>query len=753
MYTLTERCSRLRDDAVNVKSMAPKICAQWNFWTRYGRAELAEKELPPSYNMSTAAAIAAVMKYAPAVISEDELIVGYNFGDGAYFGLTFDENQNRTLLRGNGFTEEQINWFHDPSVRVADGIWMNPSPDEEFTPAQLCLMNEQAAMNTCGRWSQTGNHSVVGYKTLLELGFEKILEKVNGWAEINGDSDFYESLRMICEAGCVMGERWADEAERIGRPDIAEVCRQVPRYGARTFREAVQSLWFAHIINTWEDTINANSLGRLDQILYPYYRRDIDEGRITEQEAFELICCLWIKLYRDYDVQQSCVGGTSPDGSSDVNELSWMMLDATEQLDFVRCLSVRFGKNTEPAFIERALKVIGNTQKGVPFFFNDDVLIPSLISAGIDPEDAYDYTQIGCVETVIPGKSNPYAVNSRCNLLKALEYALNNGKSGIDPQQMPGVETGDPLSFDDFGQLYSAVKQQIMNLIRETVDIAVACMPASRNNFRKPVKSLFTEGCMESGRDFNDHGPKYNYYQIMLVGVPNLADSLAAVRTMVYEKKRCTMDELLYQLANNWPDEALRLEFVNKAPKYGNDIDAVDDIAVEMLDFTCECIEKESQRVGEMFHAQPFTYLWMIDHGLRCAASADGRRNGEILAYSLSPMQGRDKEGLSALLNSIAKLPQKRTPGTTSAIVEVDPKLFEAENLPMLTELLMGAAERGLGNVQFNTVSAETLIDAQQHPEKHQNLAVRVSGFSQKFNLLGRELQDHIIARTKHRAI
>ena len=296
-------------------------------------------------------------------------------------------------------------------------------------------------MNTGGRWSIAENHSVIGYRYLLELGFEGLLEKINHWAQINGDSDFYESLRMICEAGCVMGERWAIEAERIGRSDIAEVCRQVPKHGARTFREAVQSPWFGHIVNTWEDTINANSLGRLDQILYPYYRRDIDEGRITEQEAFELICCLWIKLYRDYDVQQSCVGGTSPDGSSDVNELSWMMLEATEKLDFVRCLSVRFGKNTDPAFIERALKVVGNIQKGVPFFFNDDVMIPSLIGAGIAPEDAYDYTQIGCVETVIPGKSNPYAVNSRCNLLKALEYTLNNGKSGIRPDLMPGIET------------------------------------------------------------------------------------------------------------------------------------------------------------------------------------------------------------------------------------------------------------------------------------------------------------------------
>ena len=258
---------------------------------------------------------------------------------------------------------------------------------------------------------------------------------------------------------------------------------------------------------------------------------------------------------------------------------------------------------------------------------------------------------------------------------------------------------------------------------------------------------------MESGRDFNDHGPKYNYYQLMLVGLPNLADSLAAIRTLVYEKRRYTMAELLYQLENDWPDEAMRQEFLNKAPKYGNDDDRADFFAADMMDYACECIEAESARTGIAFHAQPFSYLWMIDHGRLCAASADGRRKGEILAYSLSPMQGRDSEGLSALLLSIAKLPQKRTPGTTSAIVEVDPKLFSGETLPLLAELLFGAAARGLGNVQFNTVSAEVLEDAKAHPQNHRNLAVRVSGFSQKFCLLNPDLQDHIIARTKHAQI
>lgn len=203
-------------------------------------------------------------------------------------------------------------------------------------------------------------------------------------------------------------------------------------------------------------------------------------------------------------------------------------------------------------------------------------------------------------------------------------------------------------------------------------------------------------------------------------------------------------------LMADFPDEKVRMEFINKAPKFGNDIDEVDAIAVELVEHGCDELEKLSEKYGLSFHAQPFTYLWMIEHGENCIASPDGRRKGEPIAYSVSPMSGRDFNGLTAVLNSIAKFPTKRTPGTTSAIIEVDPKLFTDRNIEMLTDILIAASKKGLSNVQFNTVDADTLIDAQKNPEKYNNLAVRVSGFSQKFNLLSEELQDHIIGRTKH---
>jgi len=745
-YELTQRCEKLRAEAVDIREMSEKVSPQWAYWTRYGRS-LLDQNCQHSNDVICAAGIASVIKNAPAIIGEEELIVGYNFGINEFFESGLDQDGIKDSMRKAGFDEDQIDWYLDDTVPVAK--YQHLAIERVLTEKEKQLEAELAITNSDPHRSITANHSVIGYEQIVKYGFAGMLEKVNQYAAANGESSFYEALRMVCEAGCEYGSKYAQEAEKIGREDIAAVCRQVPANGARNFREAVQALWFAHIVNTWEDTINANSVGRLDQILYPYYIKDIEDGVLTKQEAFEIICCLWLKLYRDYDVQQSCVGGRNADGSSAVNELSYMMLEATEKLGFVRCMSVRFDQNTDKNFLLRALEVVGKVQKGIPFFFNDDVMIPALVSAGIPYEDACNYTQIGCVETVIPGKANPHAVNSRTNMLKALEYALANGKSLHNPDWCPGMETGDPAAFT-FEELLDALKKQIAYLIRETIDLAVDYMPWSNYGDPKPVKSLLTEGCVEKGLDFNNGGALYDYYQLMLVGIPNLADSLAAIKKFVYDDKRYTLQEVIEQLRNNWEDEVMRTYFQKRAPKFGNDVEWVDQLAFDLTDFACDCIAEESRRVGYSFHAQPFTFLWMIDHGRLCGASADGRRDGEILAYSVSPMQGRDSEGLTALLNSISRMPTKKTPGTTSAIVEVDPLLFNDKYLPYLVDMLYAAGAKGLCNVQFNTVSVDTLIDAQKHPEKHRNLAVRVSGFSQKFNLLSRELQDHIIARTKH---
>ena len=242
---------------------------------------------------------------------------------------------------------------------------------------------------------------MIGYEKVLKLGFEGILKEVERCEAENGPRDMYSAMKLLCQAGCEFGTRYAAQARHLLEnaentetrkqelQKIAETCSQVPAKPARSFMEAIQSLWFAQYHeHLGGQHSNADSLGRLDQILYPYYTADIEKGLLTKEEAFELICCLWIKLYRDYDVQQSCVGGCGPDGESAVNELSYMMLDATEALNFIRCLSVRYSQRTDKAFLKRALEVVGHVQKGVPFFFNDDVMIPALMAKGIPCEDS-----------------------------------------------------------------------------------------------------------------------------------------------------------------------------------------------------------------------------------------------------------------------------------------------------------------------------------------------------------------------------
>lgn len=754
MYVLSDRCKELRRLAVEVKSLDDKIEAARNVWFLKGEMELAEEDL--SNQMLIASGLASVMKNARPVIQEDELIVGYNFGHEDSIGVLWGSDDNHKILEENGFSNEQIEWYFENAGDDFERFELYFS-NEKLSEQDSLLGKEWAAIGRC----IADNHTVLGYAQILEHGFSGMLDIVNGLVDKNGEKPIYKAMQCICEAGCVMGGNYAKEAERLlanetdekRRLELQEIintCNQVPKNPAKSFLQAVQSLWFAHIVNTWEDGINANSLGRLDQILYPYYKKDVENGLLTKQQAFEIICCLWIKLYRDYDVQQSCVGGCDKDGNCAVNELSFMMLDATEQLDFIRCLSVRYDQNTPRKFLRRALEVVGHVQKGIPFFFNDDVMIPALTAKGIHLTDARDYTQIGCVETVIPGKSNPHAVSGETNLLKALEYALADGYSIINNKIRPGSSTGDPLGFTTYELLKAAVFDQMRNILESTVrKIVFHCNPAAVYNV-KPYKSMLTQGCLENGVDFNDKGAKYDYYQVMLGGIPNLADSLAAIKKLVYDEKRYTLEALIEQLKNDWPDELARLDFLNKAPKFGNDIESVDKIAYEIMDFCCDYLDELSTEFGIACHAQPFTFLWMVDHGHHTAASPDGRKSGEIIAYSMSPMQGRDFNGFTALLNSIAGLPTKKAPGTTSAIVEVDPKLFTDNNIDRFVDILLAASAKGLCNVQFNTIDAETLIAAQKEPDKYRNIAVRVSGFSQKFYLLNKEMQDHIIGRTKH---
>ncbi len=769
MYMITDRISSLREKALQWEKTQTGYIGQRMYYAFEGLVAAGKDE---PWMKKKSRMLANIIQRSEVIYHEDELIAGYNYyGEETGMWNEFllreiNEEDKRMLvnyLNKGRLTEAQIRFILDILEGIGQYVPMVPFSLQQ--PVE-CLAAEQEGI--IWAYGISENHTIVGYEEVLKKGFSGIRNEIKQqidhltWDDPESPIKrlLLESTFLVADSASMVGTRYRLEVEKLrdactGLPrreelsNIIKVLEQVPEYPARTFHEAIQSLWFAHIINTWEDGINANSLGRLDQILYPYYRKDMDEGRLTRQEAFELICCLWIKLYRDYDVQQVVLGGVNAKGEDAANELTYLMLDATEALDFIRCLSVRLHKNSPMKLLRRSLEIVAKG-KGIPFFFNDDIVIPALTGSGIDLEDARDYGAIGCIEVTIPGKANPHAVSNRINLLKGLELALNNGVSMTTGKQV-GLKTGEISEMKSMEDILHAYEKQVEYFI------GMACFESNRielaNGYIKPMpyKSILTEGCLASGKDFNHGGAKYNFHESMGMGIPNVADSLAALQKLVFEEGKYTLQEVADHLCRNFPDEAVRLEFLKRAPKFGNDDDYVDKYAERVMAHFCKTVKALKSSSGLGFFAQPFTFIWLVEAGEKTAATPDGRRNGENLAYSLSPMQGRDNTGLTALLNSIAKLPCVLAAGGCSSIIEVDPLLFNEKNLELMAILLKSAIEKGVGQIQFNVVNADTLRKAQAEPEKYQNLAVRVSGFSQRFCLLDRKLQDHIIARTKHK--
>lgn len=742
-----------------------------------------------SYTNLMGASLASVLSNAAPVIEPYELIVGYNYDGGNYFPevdasfINTPEGRRRTLsyLKDSLLTKEQLDWLTDKLMSAEDRFQADYTNNLQLLGFQLPptlsreeagLIKDGAAVGCCS----VNHHALIDYEKVLKFGFEGLGKwvrecrdkRLNGHgSELLSDAektklhDFYESLLSVCSAASAFGVRYAKEAKRLletetdpqKREDlmkIQEICTQVPRYPAETFAQAVQCIWFTTIFNTWEDGINGNSLGRLDQLLYPYYRNDIACGRITEGEALEWICMLLLKLYSKDNHQQIVIGGCDENRNSAVNTLSYLFLDAVEALDVICNLSVRYSpRTTEHAFLRRAFEVLGHTQNGIPVFFNDDVIIPSLITHGISPADADRYAAVGCVEIAIPGKSNQHSATGQCNLLKSLEYAMNQGKSMCSTELFCGPDTGLPECFHTFSQLLQAVKLQLKHMIDTVCKIINYNIPIAAAVSPVPLKSLLVDDCISSGKDYNAGGPMYNYYQVMLLGFPNLIDSLAAIRTIVYERQECTLKYVADQMRENFPDERLRQKFLNKAPKYGNNFKDINALAAELFGEICDMVYANRSAIGQGFHAQLYTYIWNIDFGKNTAATPDGRHKGDPLAVSVSPVCGCDFSGLSALLSSLAALPNEKAPGIAAAVIDLEPYLLCDAYMEKVLGAFLSASEDGLAYAQFSVSDQETLIKAKKQPQHYQDLTVSVSGFSRKFIELDDSVKEQILTRAK----
>ena len=548
--------------------------------------------------------------------------------------------------------------------------------------------------------------------------------------------------------------------------EIAEVCRWVPAHAPRTFREALQMYWFVHLgviteLNTW-DSFNP---GRLDQHLYPFYERETKAGTLTREDAKELLECFWVKFnnqpappkvgitlaesatYTDF-ANINC-GGLRADGSDGVNEVTYLVLEVIDEMRLLQPSSnIQLSAKSPDRFLRRACEIIRQGW-GQPSVFNADVVVQEMLLQGKSVEDARCGGTSGCVETGAFGKES-YILTGYFNIPKVLEIALHNG---TDPRtgKKIGIETGDPGTFESYEDLFQAFVKQM----RHFLDIKMKGNHVIETLYAKympcPFLSVIVSDCIRNGKDYNAGGARYHSRYIQGVGIGSITDSLAAIKEMVFRRKALALPDLIKVLDSNFEGaEALRQSLINHAPKYGNDDDRADDVMREVFRAFLAAVDGRKSPTGGTYRADMLPTTCHVYFGSVTGATPDGRLAWQPLSEGISPVQGRDRLGPTAVIKSAAKMDHVRTGGTLLN-QKFTPKLLEGEEgLQALMNLIRAYFKLGGHHIQFNVVSADTLRDAQAHPENYRDLIVRVAGYSDYFCDLSRALQDEIIARTEH---
>lgn len=630
--------------------------------------------------------------------------------------------------------------------------------------------------------NRTIGHITVDYERVLKKGFLGLKAEVeDGLKKINYEDrgclkkiHLLQAMSLCCDAAIRFAERYAEEAERLAAAEsdpvrraeleqIAEICRWVPAHPARTFHEALQSFWFVHLILNLETNSYAIGPGRFDQYMYPYYRADIDAGRLTREQAEELLACLWIKFneltvvkeggtakasttYNDF--QNLNLAGQTIEGQDATNELSYLCLDATGRLMLPQPqISTLISEKTPDRFLMKACEVI-RLGFGMPAVFNDDEKVQALLHKGKTLEDARLGGINGCVELVVPGKDN-MASSGYLSMPKCLELALNNGIDPLTGAQL-GLQTGDPGAFTSFDQLMEAFRQQLAHAIElKTVYDGIA-RQAYAEFCPVPFTSLLISDCLEKGRDYHDGGARYNLPLICGVGTGTMADSLVAIKRLVYDENRTSLEELVTALRADFAGYGrLRQMLLNRVPKWGNGDGYVDTIAHGVVEMFCDELEKHRNAEGVPYAANMIpttTHIWF---GSLNGATPDGRLAETPLSEGISPVQGMDSNGPTAVVRSMARLDHARCCGTLLNMKFHPTALGGEEGLRKFGHLIRTYFKLGGHHMQFNVVSAETLRAAQECPEEYRNLVVRVAGYSDYFVRLSRDLQDEIISRTE----
>lgn len=665
---------------------------------------------------------------------------------------------------------------------------------EALLPDEVQVYMETGLFGMEGKLNAGDAHLAVNYERVLSVGLAGYEERVRALKAALDLTDpdaidknvFYKAVLVVIAAVRRFAGRYAalaremaeaekDEARAAELRRIAETCERVPYEPARSFREAVQSVWFIQLILQIESNGHSLSYGRFDQYMFPYYQADIASGAITRDEALELLTCLWIKTLSVNKVrsqahtfssagspmyQNVTIGGQTTDKRDAVNDLSFLVLQSVAQTRLTQPnLTVRYHAGLNKEFYDECIEVM-KLGFGMPALNNDEVIIPSFIKWGVAEEDAYNYSAIGCVETAVPGKWGYRCTGmSYVNFPRMLLCVMNDGVDVTTGKRF-AKGYGSFRDMKSYDELMEAWDKTIREITRASVIVENAIDKASERDVPDVLCSALTDDCIGRGKTIKEGGAVYDFISGLQVGIANMADSLAAIKKLVFDERRITPAELADALESDFAGEKgeqIRQMLVNDAPKYGNDDDSVDQLVVDAYQSYIDEIAKYPNTrhgrgpIGGIRYAGTSSISANVGQGMGTMATPDGRHAHEPLAEGCSPAHNADTHGPTAVFKSVSKLPTEKITGGVLLNQKVTPATLATERNKQKLEMLISAFfDRLHGyHVQYNVVDRATLIDAQEHPERHKDLIVRVAGYSAFFNVLSRATQDDIIARTE----
>jgi formate C-acetyltransferase len=735
--------------------------------------------------MKRAFALESAMLNIGIRIDANELVVG-NRSPESCGGIVFPEGGIKWLEREIDILEsrpqdqflvrtEDRNAFFEEIVPFWEGKTLENAIDDSLTEE----MKRSEIVGKLNQKDHAQGHICPDVKTWLALGPMGLLDRVQKqkMSATADKSEFYQAVSIVLKSSIRFIERYASLAEALAKncPDLTEkedyltvarICKNLTVRPAETFHEAIQSVWFLFVLLELESNASSFSPGRADQYLFPYFEEDIKSKKISYEKAQELIDLMFIKFNQIVYLRNTksaeffagfpigfniTIGGKTSDNKDATNELTYIFLRAQEHIRMRQPnLSARIHKHSPYDYLRRVTEVIG-IGTGMPQVVNDESIIPALENAGYMISDATNYAVVGCVELSVPGNALGFSDAAMFNMVKVLELTLNNGIDMLSGEQI-GLPIGSLTDFKSYEELEEAFSTQLDYFVSVMEQGLKIIERYHKELMCSPLLSSVIEPCISRGLDVTAGGALYNNSGIQLIQVANLADSLAALKVLIYEEKRIAPKILLDQLRENFPDETIRQVLLNHAPKYGNDIEWVDSIGLKWVTYLKDKLDTYTNYRGGKYVVGLYTVSAHVPMGKNVAATPDGRYSRTPLADGgMSAMYGRDENGPTALLKSVSRIDSSLAGNGTLLNMKFSPSFFNnEEGIQKFIALLMGFIALKINHVQFNVFNKQDLLDAQKNPEKYRHLLVRVAGYTANYVDLSRTLQEEIIARTEY---